>query len=161
MTPPTDWPTPARPAVGARAEDGVRIGDAERERAVTDLGEHYAAGRLDRDELDERLELAWRARTAVDLRPLFADLPSGGTPRAVTVRPRNADVVRRRGLRGGLPFGFPPPVLLLIALAIVLTIVTHMPFVLFFLWWLFMGGFFRGGGAARGANRWRRRSGAP
>ena len=146
MTPPSDWPTPARPAGGARAEDGVRIGDAERERAVTDLGDHYAAGRLDRDELDERLELAWRARTAVDLRPLFADLPSGGTSGGVAVRPQNeSGPVRRRGLRGGPPFGFPPPVLFLIALAIMLTIVTHVPFVLFFVWWLVIGGFLRGG----------------
>ncbi len=54
----------------------VRIGDAERDAAVSALGEHYAAGRLDKDEYDERAAGAWAARTASDLRPLFADLPA-------------------------------------------------------------------------------------
>ena len=42
----------------------LRIGDAEREAAVTALGEHYAAGRLTKEEYDERAERAWAARTA-------------------------------------------------------------------------------------------------
>ncbi len=53
----------------------VRIGDAEREAAVTALGEHYAAGRLTKVEYDERADLAWAARTHSALWPLFADLP--------------------------------------------------------------------------------------
>ena len=52
-----------------------RIGDAEREAAVTSLGEHYAAGRLTKEEFDERSDQAWAARTAAGLWPLFADLP--------------------------------------------------------------------------------------
>ena len=59
------------PAVPAQ----VRIGDAERESAVTALGEHYAAGRLTKEEFDERSGVAWSARTAGDLAPLFTDLP--------------------------------------------------------------------------------------
>jgi hypothetical protein len=58
----------------------VRIGDAERERAVSALGEHYVAGRLTKDELDERADTAWAARTSGDLAPLFADLPALPTP---------------------------------------------------------------------------------
>lgn len=153
MNRPTDWPAAVRPAGDAGADDvtrrvtrsdsGVRIGDAERERAVTELGEHFTAGRLDRDELDDRLELAWRARTATDLSPLFTDLPRTG----VDLRPvgRPAEPAGRRAWRAGPPFGFPPLLLLLVPLAIVLTIVTHAPFVLFFLWWFVIGGFFRGG----------------
>lgn len=53
----------------------LRIGDSERESAVAALGEHYAQGRLTKDEFDERSDAAWTARTAADLRPLFADLP--------------------------------------------------------------------------------------
>ena len=34
----------------------LRIGDAEREAAVTALGEHYAAGRLTKEEYDERAD---------------------------------------------------------------------------------------------------------
>ena len=53
----------------------MRIGDAEREAAVEALGEHFAAGRLTKDEYDERAERAWTARTSSQLYPLFADLP--------------------------------------------------------------------------------------
>jgi hypothetical protein len=53
----------------------MRIGDAERDRAVSDLGDHFAAGRLDREEFDTRVDQAMAARFDVDLRPLFADLP--------------------------------------------------------------------------------------
>jgi Flp pilus assembly protein TadB len=61
-----NWPTESRE---------VRIGDAERDRAVTALGDHYAEGRLTREEFDERIEQAMQARFDRDLRPLFADLP--------------------------------------------------------------------------------------
>jgi TM2 domain-containing membrane protein YozV len=53
----------------------VRIGNAEREAAVRELGDHYAAGRLDGTEYEERTTAAYAARTADDLEPLFADLP--------------------------------------------------------------------------------------
>jgi uncharacterized membrane protein len=53
----------------------LRIGDAEREAAVSALGEHYAAGRLTKEEYDERSESAWTARTSAELRLLFHDLP--------------------------------------------------------------------------------------
>jgi DUF1707 SHOCT-like domain len=54
---------------------GLRIGDADRIAAATALGDHFAAGRLDQDELDERLGKAYAARTYADLEPLFTDLP--------------------------------------------------------------------------------------
>lgn len=53
----------------------LRIGNVEREAAVRELGEHYAAGRLDAAEYEERTTAAYAARTADDLAPLFADLP--------------------------------------------------------------------------------------
>ena len=53
----------------------MRIGNAEREAAVRELGEHYAAGRLDAVEYEERTAAAYAARTGDDLAPLFADLP--------------------------------------------------------------------------------------
>ena len=60
---------------------GIRIGDAERERAAEALGEHLRAGRLNVGEYDERLTEAFAARTADDLTPLFARsarrLPAG------------------------------------------------------------------------------------
>lgn len=139
----TTSPQPSRSSSTAVVgQDGVRIGDAERERAVSELSEHFAAGRMTPDELDERLELAWRARTAADLAPLFADLPRGIVDGRGGDRPA---VPARRGLRAGPPFGFPALLLLLVPVAIVLTIVTHMPFVVFLLWWFVVGGLFRGG----------------
>jgi hypothetical protein len=61
----------------------IRIGDQEREAAVAALGEHYVAGRLTKEEFDERTERAWRARTNPDLAPLFADLPALREPARV------------------------------------------------------------------------------
>jgi len=54
----------------------LRIGDAERDRAAGCLGEHLAAGRLDSEEYDQRLELALTARVGADLERLFSDLPA-------------------------------------------------------------------------------------
>ena len=62
----------------------LRIGDDDREAAVTALGEHYAAGRLTKDEYDERAERAWEARTMSALTPLFADLPRPQAPARAT-----------------------------------------------------------------------------
>jgi TM2 domain-containing membrane protein YozV len=56
-------------------QPSLRIGNTEREVAVRELGEHYAAGRLDAAEYEERTGAAYAARTADDLAPLFADLP--------------------------------------------------------------------------------------
>jgi hypothetical protein len=53
----------------------VRIGDAERDRAVAALGDHFAAGRLTNEEFEQRMEQAIKARFNEDLEPLFADLP--------------------------------------------------------------------------------------
>lgn len=55
--------------------DDLRIGDAERDAAMTALREHYAQGRLTHEELDERLELVLSARTGRDLALAGADLP--------------------------------------------------------------------------------------
>jgi len=73
---------------GSTAYGRVRIGDAERDAAAAALGEHFASGRLTRDEFDERLERAWAAKTAVDLDPLFVDLPTTRNHLAAPVGPR-------------------------------------------------------------------------
>ncbi|QLQ10201.1 MAG: DUF1707 domain-containing protein [Nocardioidaceae bacterium] len=54
----------------------LRIGDAERETAIASLGEHFALGRLTRDEYDERAALAFGARTNREITSLFRDLPT-------------------------------------------------------------------------------------
>ena len=56
----------------------MRVSDAEREAAAAQLRDHFASGRLDSDDLDERLTAAFAAKTRGDLDALFTDLPSGG-----------------------------------------------------------------------------------
>jgi hypothetical protein len=56
--------------------DDLLASDAERERVAEALRTHAAAGRLDPDELEQRLEQAFAARTRGDLTPLTADLPA-------------------------------------------------------------------------------------
>ncbi len=58
-----------------RGPHALRIGDAERDAAATDLGEHYAAGRLTLDELNERLDAVFAAKTHGQLTRIMADLP--------------------------------------------------------------------------------------
>jgi hypothetical protein len=63
----------------------MRIGNAEREATAAELREHYASGRLTLDELNERLEAAFAAKTRADLAAVMRDLPSAapfGTPAA-------------------------------------------------------------------------------
>jgi hypothetical protein len=55
----------------------LRISDADRHRVAELLREAAGEGRLDIDELDERLEAAYSAKTYGDLVPLTADLPLG------------------------------------------------------------------------------------
>jgi Domain of unknown function (DUF1707)/2TM domain len=53
----------------------VRASDAEREDTASRLRDHAAAGRLDLEELEDRLGAAFAARTRGELSTLLADLP--------------------------------------------------------------------------------------
>ena len=72
----------------------LRASDADRERAVMTLGRAAGDGRLDVDELEERLQLAYAARTHSELELLLADvggaiegdLADAPAPRARAVR---------------------------------------------------------------------------
>ncbi len=55
--------------------DRMRASDADRERITGRLREHFAEGRLTREELDERVTAALNAKTLGDLRALMTDLP--------------------------------------------------------------------------------------
>lgn len=89
----------------------MRVGDAERERAQSELARHYADGRLDHDEYCERLDAVWTARTMSDLTVLFADLPRP----VVRVQPTPPTTVRRQR-----PFPWLPVLAVLIGLSILL-----------------------------------------
>lgn len=53
----------------------MRIGDTEREVAISALGEHMSAGRLDIDEYGERSAQVTAAKTRGEVAALFSDLP--------------------------------------------------------------------------------------
>jgi Domain of unknown function (DUF1707) len=96
------WGQPGIPGFSGFAADlagwtrssRLRVGDVERDSAVSALGEHFAAGRLTHEEFDERSTAAWSARTAGELTALFTDLPrphvatAVPSPRQLSRRPR-------------------------------------------------------------------------
>ena len=53
----------------------LRVSDEQRDRAAQEIREHYAAGRLTDDELSDRIQAAYSARTEQELSKLLADLP--------------------------------------------------------------------------------------
>jgi hypothetical protein len=77
---------------GPYSDQHLRVSDAERQAVADRLGEHFAEGRLDQAEFDERAGRAMSAKTRADLTGLFDDLPDpGARPQtgapAVPVRP--------------------------------------------------------------------------
>jgi hypothetical protein len=65
-------------------QDYMRVSDSDREQVAERLREHFAAGRLTSEELDERVDAALNAKTVGELRAVMADLPEPGPvgPRA-------------------------------------------------------------------------------
>jgi hypothetical protein len=78
------WHVPGR----TRYDYDLRIGDAERDTAMTQLREHFVAGRLTFDELTERIDAALIAKTQRQINRLLADLPR--PPRAARPEPELA-----------------------------------------------------------------------
>jgi hypothetical protein len=77
----------------------LRASDEERERAAAEIRAHFAAGRLSEEELSERLDAVYKARTQGELHALSTDLP----PLPATPDRSRSDVAeRRRKLRGEL-----------------------------------------------------------
>jgi hypothetical protein len=133
----------------------MRIGDADREAAVAALGEHYAAGRLTKDEFDERSDRAYAARTGSALWPLFADLPPSGRPVTGPPRPQSGSAgggpsgQRAHGWSAGIPRGGAQPrwvggVMPVLLVVVALSVLTHLPFFfLLFVGWLLFTKVFR------------------
>ena len=87
----------------------LRASDAERERVVEELGLHAAEGRLQTDELEERLEHAHAAKTLGDLESTLRELPR--RPRETAPPPERR---RGRGRRGALTAHAPVAVALVV-----------------------------------------------
>ena len=119
------------------SDQDLRISDAEREQAAAELGEQYAQGRLTMEEHADRLDRVWAARTRGELQPIFRDLPGryGQAPPAYP-----AGATRMSGRRpGGPPWrrGLPGPLMVVLAVLVFFTVVTHLPLILLGLvvWW--------------------------
>jgi Domain of unknown function (DUF1707) len=80
----------AGPGADMAGERGIRASDADRDRIAAALGDHHAAGRLTLEEFQERLDLAYAAKTLGELDDLMADLP-------------RTDLSRIPGQPGGYP----------------------------------------------------------
>jgi len=85
------WPPPSSSVPGP----SLRVSDAERAQVADALSKHFADGRLDQPEFDERMQRAMSAKTRADLAGLFDDLPPLGA-----TSPAVVEVTRRR--RGSL-----------------------------------------------------------
>jgi hypothetical protein len=113
-------------------DDQLRIGDAEREQAAAELGEHFVQGRLSAEEHADRLDRVWSARTRAELGPLFRDLPGPYGP--VTATPVSVGTARRASYWSGgvAPFrrGRPSPLVFVLFVLLAITVVTHVPVIL-------------------------------
>ena len=90
--------------IGEQREDpDLRVSDEDRERVAVTLRKNASDGRLSVDELSERLDRVYAARTVGDLQPVTSDLPAERT------RPRGA-------ARRGIPTTFVWVSILLIAI---------------------------------------------
>jgi ferric-dicitrate binding protein FerR (iron transport regulator) len=97
----------------------MRASDADRDAVVSDLSEHFQAGRLTAGEFDERTGQALTARTWGELGKLVTDLPAA-RPAAPAPAPASSTS------RPQAPSGRAVPVLAAIAIAaIVLVHVVH------------------------------------
>jgi hypothetical protein len=77
----------------------LRVGDAERATTVGELSRHYADGRLDLAEFDQRAAAAWSARTRAELAGPLVDLPpAASAPQLAAPRRSRPDVPRDPGV---------------------------------------------------------------
>jgi hypothetical protein len=105
----------------------MRASDADRDAVVSDLSEHFQAGRLTAEELDERTGRALTARTYAELRELTRDLPALRTQPQAPV-PGTVDTPQ--------PSGHPAPLIAAltgIAIAVVVLVALHSGFGLIWL----------------------------
>jgi uncharacterized protein DUF1707 len=73
----------------------LRASDEDRDRLVDELNEHAVAGRLDTDELEDRLTAAYAARTTAELDALRRDLPLTTRQTALSLAQRRSHLTRR------------------------------------------------------------------
>ena len=114
----------------------LRVSDADRDRAIAELSEHYQAGRLTTEELEDRTGRALQARTTADLAALFTDLPrrqapltggTGGTGGTAASATPGAAGTARASTSGAWPARVPvAPVAILAVVAVLALLSGHL-----------------------------------
>jgi hypothetical protein len=89
----TDRPDPAR----------LRISDHDRHQVAEVLRQAAGEGRIDLEELDERLEATYKAKTYGDLVPITADLPARTTDGGALMLPTAPPPVPAQAVPAGSP----------------------------------------------------------
>ncbi len=84
---------------------GLRASDQDREQLIAELNEHAVAGRLSTEELEDRLQAAYAARTTGELDALRRDLPVTSRQAAIDHAQRRAQLTRRLIQRTGGSLG--------------------------------------------------------
>jgi Domain of unknown function (DUF1707) len=107
------------------SDQHMRVSDAERQDVTDRLAEHFASGRLDQAEFDDRVGRAMGAKTRADLSGLFADLPETGAP----VVPTSEHPRRRRR----------HPILMLALIVLFIWVAAHVVWFTFSVPWLWIG----------------------
>ncbi len=97
----------------------MRASDSDRDAVVSDLSEHFQAGRLTAEEFDERTGRALAARTWGELGDLSADLP---VTRLGPQAPANRSLPRPRRSSGRFA---PPPIAALAGIAIAAAVLVN------------------------------------
>jgi Domain of unknown function (DUF1707) len=109
------------------SDQHIRVSDSERNAVAELLGQHYADGRLDQAEFDDRVSRTMAAKTRGDLQGLFDDLPETDAAADGPAGPSgpSGPALRYRGSvrRGG--GGIVRPLVLLVALFIVANLAWH------------------------------------
>ena len=115
----------------------MKASDSDRDAVVSDLSEHFQAGRLTAGEFDERTGRALAARTWGELRDLLADLPATRPG-----PPAPAPATRSSGARTWQPSVHValPPIAVLAGLGIAVTVLVNVPHVGWGFIWLLLPG---------------------
>lgn len=120
----SDLRTPAWLLGQSQTQADLRVSDADRQSVADQLSKHFADGRLDQAEFDERLSQAMNAKTYRDLDGLLTDLPSTQAGGGAGLPPAGGTVTGRA--TGSVPQRRIVRPLVFIALAIIaLSIASH------------------------------------
>lgn len=121
----------------------MRASDADRDRVAAALREHCAQGRIDVEELDDRLEGVYSARTLGDLQQVTSDLPEADLYDLPVPSWRRSTPARRMGAglqhRGALRAGWVTYASVNLV-CIVIWLLTAVSSGVWYPWWLWVAG---------------------